>query len=338
MRPSPPAPADVRRILVVKLSSLGDVVHALPTVHNLRAVSGAEVDWLVQPEFADLVRACPDVTRILLFPRRGGLRDRWRFFWDLRRARYDLVADLQGLLKSAVPACLARARLRVGPSFAREGTRWLYTAVAGPPNRNRHAVLEVADLIRWLGWPETPVEFPLRFPPSVPPGPPPRIALVPCSRWPTKNWPVEFFHALAARLLAQGATVWIIGSEQDRPVAEAIAAGTAPAERVINLAGRTSLAQLGSLLTHADLAITVDSGPMHLAAALGVPVLALFGPTDPVRTGPYGARSRVLSVPPLPCMPCLSDRCARGDHACLRNLHPSRVAAEAMQMLHIGST
>ncbi len=323
---------------MVKLSSLGDVIHALPTVHNLKAVSGAPIDWLVQPEYAPLVRACPDVDRVILFPRRGGWADRWRMLRELRRERYDLAADLQGLLKSAIPTSMARARLRVGPSFAREGTRWIYDAVAGPTNRNRHAVMEVADLIRWLGWPETPIEFPLRFASITPPGAPPRVVLAPCPRRPTKDWPIDFFRALATRLLAAGATVLIVGAESDRAEAEAIAAGLDPAERVLNMAGRTTLEQLGGLLSHTDLAITVDSGPMHLAAALGVPVLALFGPTDPVRTGPYGPLSRVLTAPPLPCMPCFSDQCARGDHACLRNIHPSRVADEALAILRGASS
>ncbi len=329
----PPAPSEVRRILVVKLSSLGDVIHALPTVRNLKAASAATIDWLVQPEYAPLVRACPDVERVILFPRRGSGRERWQMLLDLRRERYDLAADLQGLLKSAIPTFLARARLRVGPSFAREGARWLYDAVAGPTHRNRHAVMQVADLIRWLGWPEMPIEFPLRFAPGTPLGAPPRVVFAPCSRWPTKNWPPEFFRALAARLLDAGATVLIVGAERDRAAAASIAAGLGPSDRVINLAGRTTLEQLGALLSHADLAITVDSGPMHLAAALGVPVLAIFGPTDPVRTGPYGPLSRVLTAPPLPCMPCCSDQCARGDHACLRNIHPSRVADEALAIL-----
>lgn len=328
-----PTPAEMRRILVVKLSSLGDVIHALPTVHNLKAVSGAAVDWLVQPEYAPLVGACPDIDRIIEFPRRGGWFRHWRMIKELRRDHYDLVADLQGLLKSALPSRIARSALRIGPSFAREGARWLYTAVAGPPNRNRHAVMEVADLIRWLGWPETPIEFPLRFPLITPPGPAPRVALVPRSRWPTKNWPTDYVRMLAGRLLATGMTLWILGAERDREAADQICAGLQPAERIFNLAGRTSLKELGGLLIHADLAITVDSGPMHLAAALGVPVLALFGPTDPVRTGPYGARSRVLTVPPLPCQPCFADWCARGDLACMRNLHPSRVAEEALSIL-----
>ncbi len=333
MNRRPPAPCEVRRILVVKLSSLGDVIHALPAVHNLKATSNATVDWLVQPEFAPIVRACPDVDRVILFPRRGRWSERWRMVRELRRQRYELAADLQGLLKSAVSMRWAHADCRVGPSFAREGARWFYDTVTGPTNRNRHAVLEIADLIRWLGWPETPVEFPLRFPAMTPPGSPPRVALVPCSRWPTKNWPQDFFRALAARLIASGITVLILGAERDRPDTDAIVTGLEPADRVINLAGRTTLEQLGGLLAHVDLAITVDSGPMHLAAALGVPVLALFGPTDPVRTGPYGARSRVLTAPPLPCMPCLEDHCGRGDHACLRNIHPSRVAAEVLMML-----
>ncbi len=327
------APESVRRILIVKLSSLGDLFHALPAVHNLKAVSGASIDWLVQPEYADMVRCFTDVDRVIMFPRRGLLSGGRAFVDELRRESYDLVVDLQGLLKSAVPSRLARGALRIGPSFHREGSRLLYDTVAGPPDKERHAVEENVDVVRRLGWPELPIEFPVRFPHQPAPGVSPRVVVVPASRWETKNWTVEGFVEVAEDLLKRGATVVLVGGKAEQPVCDAIAEKLGPRPNLRNLAGKTTLLELGGVLQHAQLAITVDSGPMHMAAALGVPVLALFGPTDPVRTGPYGPKARVLSTPRMPCQPCFSATCDRNDLACMRRLFPSEVLAAVLEML-----
>ncbi len=326
------------RILVVKLSSLGDLFHPLPAVRQLKAAGTATVDWLTQPEYADLVRCFRDVDNVLVYPRRHLLRGLPGFAASLRHAAYDLVVDFQGLLKSAVPsrlARLARGGRRLGPSFAREGSRMFYSAVAGPRNKNRHAVEENLDVCRFLNLPDSPPEFPVSFPRQVQAGTRPRVALVPASRWPTKNWPAAHAGKLVAGLVAEaGATVFLVGGPSEAAECAAVAAAAGMRGGVHNVAGRTTLVELGSLLQEMDLVITVDSGPMHMAAALGVPVLALFGPTDPSRTGPYGPGHRVLVVERLACRPCHADECARKDLICLQNLFPSRVLAEAVDMLH----
>ena len=267
------------------------------------------------------------------FPRHD-LAARGPSFWrDLRRERYDAVLDFQGLLKSAIPARLARAARVIGPSFHREGARLFYGEVAGRRNKNRHAVEENLDFAAHLGVAVDEVRFPLDLPREPLAEPRPRIALVPRSRWETKNWPPEYFGALAARVLARRpASFFIVGGPGDEAAARAVAEA-APPGATIDRCGRTSLVELGSLLQEMDLVVTVDSGPMHLAAALGVPVLALFGATDPVRTGPFGDIHRVLRLDTLSCSPCFSDACARGDFACLRNLFPSAVADAALEML-----
>ncbi len=326
------------RILVVKLSSLGDLFHPLPAVRQLKAATGATVDWLVQPDYADLVRCFRDVDNVLVYPRRHVWRSLPGFVASLRHRAYDLVVDFQGLLKSAWPARLARLEpggRRIGPSFAREGSRLFYSALAGPRNKNRHAVEENLDICRFLNLPETTPEFPLRFPRQFQPGARPRVALAPASRWPTKNWPVAHAANLADGLVREaGATVFLVGGPAESATCAEVAAAAQERAGVHTLAGRTTLVDLGSVLQEMDLLVTVDSGPMHMAAALGVPVLALFGPTDPSRTGPYGPGHRVLVVERVPCRPCFSNTCARGDFVCLQNLFPSRVLAEAVDMLH----
>lgn len=323
------------QILVVKLSSLGDLFHALPTVRALRQGLGATVDWVTQTNYVELVRCFSDVRRVIGFSRRGGLAGVPPFLRELRQERYDLIVDLQGLTKSALVAKAARGARRIGPSYHREISRLFYHEVAGARDKHRHAVEEALDVVRHLGLPPpaTP-EFPVTFPKQAFAAAVPRIALAPCSRWPTKNWPTERFIAVARALRDQThATFFLVGAPEDRPVCGAIAAALGAG--AVDLSGRTTLVELGSVLQEMDLALTVDSGPMHIAAALGVPVLALFGPTDPRRTGPYGARHRILSVSVADCAICFRARCRRGDLACMERITPDLVIAAAREMLHL---
>jgi lipopolysaccharide heptosyltransferase I len=321
------------QILVVKLSSLGDLCHALPTVRALKHGLNADVDWATQTNYAAVVRCFTDVRRVIGFPRRGGVAERVRFARELRRARYDLILDLQGLLKSALVTRLARGVRRIGPSFHREGARLFYNAVAGVRDKQRHAVAEILDVVRHLQLPlPAQPEFPVVFPKQQIAAGHPRIALAPCSRWPTKNWPAARFGAAARALHAEtGATFFLVGAPEDRPVCDEIAATLGPA--AVNRCGETSLVELGGVLAEMDLALTVDSGPMHVAAALGVPVLALFGPTDPQRTGPFGARHRVLQAPAETCGPCFRDHCRHTQPLCMEYLQPDAVVAAALDML-----
>lgn len=320
------------RLLVVKMSSLGDHFHALPAVHQLKEGLGVAVDWVTQPEYVELARCFSDVDRVIPFPRRGFWKGLPGYLRDVRRERYEYVVDLQGLLKSAVAARAARGGPCIGPSFSREGASVFYSAVAGPRNKERHAVEENLDIVRHFGLEVKEAVFRVRFPEAKRSEPSPRIALVPCSRWATKNWPLERFVEAARALAARAhASFFIVGGSADGAACEQIAEALGSA--AVNTCGRTSLVELGSLLQEMDLAITVDSGPMHMAAALGVPVLALFGATDPKRTGPYGPKHRVLTVDGLDCRPCFSDACARHDLACLAGIPAAGVVGAAIEML-----
>jgi len=320
------------KILVIKLSSLGDIFHALPAVHSLKQDLNASIDWVTQTSYVDLVKCFPDVNRVIAFPRRDFLKKSSAFVRDLRREKYDLILDFQGLLKSALVARIGRGGKRIGPSFAREGSNLLYSAVAGPKNKNRHAVDEVLDVVRYLGREVRKPEFHVVFPKMSRTEPLPRIAFNPCSRWQTKNWTPERFVEVGRALQERaGATIFLVGSSEDQPVCGLMEKQIGG--RVVNLCGKTSLVELGSLLQEMNLVITVDSGPMHMAAAVGRPVLAIFGATDPKRTGPYGERHRIVALEGVDCRPCFSGRCARHDLACLRNLPVERVVAQAMEML-----
>jgi len=163
--------------------------------------------------------------------------------------------------------------------------------------------------------------------------PRPRVVLHPAARWGTKLWEPERWRTLAALLAEEGAGIVVTGSQADMEMAAAICDGLQPAPR--SLAGRLSLKTLAAVLRSADLMITVDSGPMHIAAALGTPVVALFGPTDPARTGPLGP-GRVLRQP-LPCSPCLQRTCRIAEtRRCMRDIDAAAVLAAAHDVLAAG--
>jgi len=317
------------RLLIVKLSSLGDLFHALPAVHDLKLGLKAEVHWLVQAEYVDLIQCFTDVDRVLTFRRHAFFRTLRPFLRELRAERYDMVIDLQGLFKSAMSTRLARGKRRIGPSYRREGANLFYSEVAGKADRTRHAVDQACDVVGFLGLERLTPAFPVAFPRTDIGDGRGKVALLPRSRWHSKNWPVGNFAELARRLSA-GAAVYLLGGKDDAAACKAIA------DRVdgacTNLAGKTSLVETGSVLQEMDLLISNDSGPVHMAAALGTPTLALFGPTDPARTGPYGEGHRVVRDS-HDCQPCFSRRCRTAGMPCIERITVDRVEAAAREML-----
>ncbi|MBM4284675.1 MAG: glycosyltransferase family 9 protein [Deltaproteobacteria bacterium] len=332
----PPIPAAPARLLLVKLSSLGDVVHTLPTLEALRAAfPRGHLTWLVEEAYAPLLAGHPALDAVWTVPRWRWSRERWagevrRFTaltLALRRQPFDLVVDLQGLLKSAVWVALAQSPRKVGFDRTREGSWRVLTERLPPYDPDRHALLRCLDVARYLGAAAGPPRF--RFPPlpAVDAGAVfaaargrPLVILHPGARWDTKLWPGAYWREVARGLLARGSAVAITGGPADREMAAQILDGlTGP---VLNLAGRTTLLEAVGWLRQAALAVTTDTGPMHLAAALGVPVAALFGPTAPWRTGPLGEGHQVLRLQ-LPCSPCFRRRCP--DPRCLTELPPAMV-------------
>ena len=307
-------------------------MHALPVVSALHEAGSCVVDWITQEEYVDLIRASKGVRKVMAFPRRKFWTKGLACLRELRQESYDVVLDLQGLLKSAVLARVARGTLRLGPACSREGAHLFYdNRPVRQAGSRGHAVEELLDVVRLLGIePETP-EFNLELPSSSRAEARPHIALAPCSRWATKNWdPLRM--AEAGRLIREqlGGTLFILGGRGDSDVAEAMTLHIG--EGCVNMAGQTDLPGLAVLLSGMDLLLCVDSGPMHLAAALGVRVCAVFGATDPVRTGPYGEHTKVVTVTDLDCRPCHSRSCARGDLACLERLVPETVAQAALNL------
>jgi lipopolysaccharide heptosyltransferase I len=308
---------DDPRILIVKPSSIGDIVHALPVLALIRRkYPRANITWLVSASCAALVDHHPLVDRTIIFKRRGN--PAWasmQLLHKLRSERFDIAIDLQGLSRSAIFAYATQSPIRVGPADAREWAYLLYTTKVPTGMRSRHAVecnLRIAEAI---GMGHDPVEFPLpdeaidreTIEPTLPREP--FAVLIPGTNWKTKRWPPERFAELVRPLRERFGLASVVGGgPSDLAMAARI-----PAD--VNLAGKTTLRQTIALLRRADLVIANDSGPMHIAAALGRPLVALFGPTDPNRTGPYRREDSVLRLG-IPCSPCLSRRCSH--MSCLR--------------------
>ena len=321
------------KILIVKLSSLGDLFHALPAAATLKDRLGAEIHWCVQEEYVDLVRCFDDVTRIIPFPRRCFLKKRKEFRTELRKERYDFVIDMQGLMKSCLVTLMSNGDRKIGPSFSREGTALLYPEKAVGKVKGRHAVERIMDVLRHLKVAPMDIQFRVTFPDVEVEGGHPRIALVPASRWLTKTWSARAFADTAKRMLKTGPmSFYMIGGPADVELCEAIASDIGSCAK--NLAGRFSIPESGGVLQKMDLVISNDSGPMHIAAAAGRRVLAVFGPTDPSSTGPYGKNHQVLTSD-LSCRPCFSRRCSKDGIPCLSGVTAERAAEAALQMLSL---
>ena len=351
----------VQRILIIKPSSIGDVVNALPFLSSLRRrYPDRHIAWLVEEEAAELLLGHPLLDRVIVSgrkrwgrevrtPLRGSkaLREMAALIAELRQGRYDLVVDLQGLLKSALTVVCTGARYRVGLAGAREGSERVLTHVVPLPAGPLHAVDRYLEAARFLGadplskafvFPSRPeddvraeallAEAEVRPNALV-------VALNPQARWRTKLWEEERFARLGEALARRhGARILVIGSSSDLPSARHLASHMNPVPFVA--AGRTDLKVLIALLKRIDLLVTVDSGPMHLAAALGTPLIALFGATDPRLIGPYGGDGVVLRVP-LPCSPCSKRRCQiESDRLCMRSISVEEVTEAASALMATG--
>ena len=292
------------RLLVVKPSSFGDVLHAFPAVSLIRSAvpEVTRLSWIVNDTFVDVVRLCPGVDRIIPFPRRelhkfSIIRS---FLHDLRQEEYDLAIDYQGLLRSGLMVKASRAKEKIGFAHAREGAPLFYTRKLTLDNLQTHAVEKNLELTRFaLGIPaDTPVpqmHFQLddkgvaEAEALLPTSARPLLGVCFSSRWESKNWSISFISEVLDKVaeLQPDLDIYLLGAEGDWQMGEAIRQ-TMHSATPVNLAGKTSFHGLTALLTRSTAVFTVDSGPMHLAAALGIPCVAMFGSTNSVLTGPYG--------------------------------------------------
>ena len=329
------------KILIVKPSSLGDVVHSLPFLNALhRCFPGVEIHWVIAKGLEGLLEGHPMVDKCVVIQKdlwkkisRAGstVRELRRLSRDLKAEHYDLAVDLQGLLRSGLITGATHAPVRIGFAEAREGSRVFYTKeVKG--GRGIHAVERYMKVAGELGCATDEILFPL------PPSGPGRYrvtrliaelgsyaVIVPGARWKTKLWPAESFGRVAASLPVRSI---VVGSAGDREIASTVVASSSG--KALSLAGETDLTELIEIVRRAKVVITNDSGPMHIAAALNIPVVAIFGPTSPVLTGPYG-KGHVVMQSHEPCAPCFKRSCT--DPRCMQTIRPEAVAQKARAAL-----
>jgi heptosyltransferase I len=336
------------RVLLVKMSSLGDVVHALPAVTEA-AAHGVRFDWVVEEAFAAIPARHPAVDQVMPIAWRrwrGQLhRDRHQlraFVMRLRESRYDLVLDAQGLIKSAAVTLMARAPVKAGfaRGSAREGLAALAYDRPVTVARGAHAIDRLHALFAGaLGYPAPPRERPLDYGLRGAAQIHGRCVLLHGTTWASKHWPDRFWLELARLAQRAGYSLALpAGNAVELARARVIADATGA-----EIWDRLPLAEVMSLLAESALAVGVDSGLTHLAAALEVPTLALYGSTDSVLTGCRGARTRSLQAD-FPCAPCLARTCAyRGPPqswqgiaavpACYASLSPDQVWAAALDLV-----
>ncbi len=326
----------LRNILIIKPGAIGDVLQMTPVVRALKKKEPqARITVLVgSAATAGLFGNNPHVSDTLVYDKRGEHRTVASFaaLWrTVRAGRYDLVLNFQ------------RSNLKT----------WLLAAAAFPcrvlvyhksDRLHYHAVENYLDTLAPLGIPRDGLELELFPGPGdrafadaalggTIPASGPLIALNPGASHAVNRWSAEQFAALADLLSDRlGARILIIGGTEDAPLAARIASGMKKEPLVMT--GRASLLQLGALLERASLLVTGDTGPMHVATAVGTRVLALFGAADPERTGPVGRGHRVLRAENVPCVPCRKRTCSNNEYlACMRRIAPERVFQAIVEML-----
>ncbi|GAB4151092.1 MAG: lipopolysaccharide heptosyltransferase I [Planctomycetaceae bacterium] len=331
---------DARRICLIKPSALGDVVQTLPLLPVLKErFPQAEISWVIHHGLRELLEGHPQIDHLISYHRHGSWRGCWQLFGELRSRKFDMVLDLQGLLRTGLMTWATASPLRIGLESSREGAGyachfllrdtgrfvpahlryWRVAEALGLANRTRETHIAIsrndddwaAQILQTNGSPI--------------------LAVNPGARWATKRWPIEHFAAIAAKAARHfGFSIVILGGSDETVLAsqlEHLLTRFVRNARVENLAGKTSLKQLAAVLRHSDVVLTNDSGPMHLAAGLGTPVLGIFTCTDPVRSGPPGDRHELVTTQ-LSCANCYKKQCryrGRKKMACLEEITVERV-------------
>jgi heptosyltransferase-1 len=307
-----------KNILITKPSSLGDIVLALPALTALhKSFPDAKISWLVRPEFAPLLENHPHLTEIIVFERKllgkawfhsGAFGALVSLVRQLRRSKFDVVFDFQGLFRTASLAWLSGCKKRFGMANAREFATIFYTHKVPQDMSCVHMVDYYLKIIQTAGASKFGVEF--VFPQNhktadsvdrllvshdVQKGN--YAVFVPSSAHTDKCWPTERFAALAGKISSQfGSSIVATGSAAEAGIIENLKEkANVP---IANLAGHTSLSELIALLKGAKVVISNDTGPGHIAAALGVPIVLLFGRTNPYRLTPYGRKHCIIAVDP----------------------------------------
>ncbi|MBI4847621.1 MAG: lipopolysaccharide heptosyltransferase I [Nitrospirae bacterium] len=349
------------KMLIIKPSSLGDIIHALPFLKAVKdTFPKARIDWVISENFKDILTGNPLIDRLIVFDK-DSLKKIGKLFSitsallkELKARRYDIVVDLQGLLRSGVMTLFSVAPVKVGFADAREGSTFFYDKKVSV-NKNMHAVDKCLEIAKAIGVKVSKAEFPLHVDKASKAKAKELIGnigeylvIVPSARWETKRWPAENFASLIGKL---SIPCVIVGSKGDKKIVQEIMdrrqktedrrqipphppLGKGGQRGVIDLCGKTDLKELVALIAGARAVVSNDSGPMHIAAALNKPLVAIFGPTDPAKTGPYGwQKNKNMKVirANVTCGPCRKRKCR--EFICMEKLSAEKVFKAVKELL-----
>lgn len=332
--------SETNRILIVRLSAIGDVIRTLPAVHLIRKeLPEAYLGWAVESAPYSLIKDHPEIDKFFVFPKKqiqqaikkGNFKEAKRllndFSAELKAERFEIAIDMQNLFKSGIVTLLSGAKTRIGYGLGREGSKFFLTKPITPPYKS-HQMMQFVEwqleLVRRLGVTDGEVRFVL------PDYSPEEVAvnqflnehgitgdyfcLAPGTSWSNKSWTPAGMAALADWLSEYGRVI-IIGSELDRKIADQVL--ELAQSNPVNAIAAFNLRELAVLLRKAKLYAGGDTGPMHLAVAVGTKVFAWFGPTSPTVHGPYQDQAVTFNLN-LPCQPCNKRKC--DSKRCLREL------------------
>ncbi len=314
------------RLLIIKLSSIGDVVHTLPALSALKsALPNTEIDWIVEESAGEILRGSKLIKNLYVVKNRG-----WSHSFDksrevtreLKKRNYDIVIDFQGLLKSALWVLASGGKRKIGFSNYREFSSFFLNEKLPAYDKNKHAVDRYLDLARYViegqGRKLGPIKFDFPINDKTKENVDKLLSglglegkeffvVAPVARWTTKMWKADSF----AEVIKEVTTKYnlhclVAGAPDDFEYCQDIA--NMVGSKAANICSKTSLKDFAQLAGMAKFSLTVDSGPMHISAAMGTPTIAVFGATSKERTGPYGEGNVVIRAG-VSCSPCFSRVC-----------------------------
>ena len=331
----------IQKICVIKPSALGDVVQSLPILPILKHLfPQSHVSWVINRELSELLTGNSCLDELIPFDRRGGISAWWKLLKRLRRAQFDLVFDLQGLMRTGIMTLATQAPIRIGLQTAREGSHlachqllpdsgnqvpayrrtWRIAEELGLGELRSQTEIVIPDYDRqWAEQLRAGLHGPL-------------LVIQPGTRWQTKQWPIRQYAEVIRRAIKElGMSAIIIGSPNESATAQELVElvnHAVPRCEILSLAGQTTIKQLAALLQQADLVLSNDSGPLHLAASLETPVVGVFTCTSPIRSGPAPAPLRRMVATQVPCAASYCKTCPNhgtAHLACFQELTADRV-------------
>ena len=342
------------RFLIIRLSAIGDVLHCTPVARALRQfIPSAHISWVVGETAADILQDNPFIDEVVVWSRekwethlrRGRIGEALRMWQQLRTmlsARcYDVALDVHGLFLSGMVAAASGAPRRIGLAGTRELNSLFMTETAPAVRPDAHVIARYLSVLRPLGINSRDYDMTVSVPAAAQEfaehflldrgffGGRPLIGIVPATSWPSKNWPPDHYAAMLNDIGRHSAVI-LCGGPADKAIAGYILAQTRVP--VMNAVGQTNLLQLAGLLASCDAVVAGDTGPLHMAAALGVPTISIFGPSRSYRVAPLGSLHSVLTVAGG-CRECGKQRCRHGQAVCMSDVLPCEVVAALEKVL-----